>query len=264
MKLFYRESGQGQPLVLLHGIFGSSDNWFTQSKLLSENFHAYAPDMRNHGQSPHDDVFDYPSMASDILEFLETNHIADPVIIGHSMGGKVAMNFAVAHPDKLQKLIVVDIAPKPYDMKHYAILDGLKAIPIDSITTRAEADEALSAFVDEPDVRQFLLKNLQRKPEGGFRWKLNLPVIDRNIEKIGVDLQFAGKFEKPTLFVRGGRSNYVKDDDIDRIRAIFPAAQLETLATGHWVPAEKPGEFVDLVKRWLGSPAPPPASRPAR
>lgn len=251
MKLYHRESGKGQPVILLHGIFGSSDNWFTQSKLLSEDHHTYALDMRNHGHSPHDDVFDYPSMTADVLEFIKTHNIADPVVIGHSMGGKVAMNFAVAHPEMLRALVVVDIAPKPYNMSHYVILDGLKAIPIGEITARNEADEALARYVEEPDVRQFLLKNLQRRPEGGFKWKLNLDVIDANIEKIGLDLQFEGRFEKPTLFIRGRRSNYVKDEDFDHIRAIFPLAEIQTLDTGHWVPAEKPKEFVELVRGWM-------------
>jgi len=151
----------------------------------------------------------------------------------------------------LRGLVVVDIAPKAYNMSHYVILDGLKAIPISQITTRNEADEALARYVAEPDVRQFLLKNLQRKPEGGFKWKLNLDVIAANIEKIGLDLQFEGKFEKPALFVRGARSNYVKDEDLDRIREIFPGAEMQTLDTGHWVPAEKPKEFVDLVRGWM-------------
>jgi pimeloyl-ACP methyl ester carboxylesterase len=252
MKLFHRESGQGQPLVLLHGIFGSSDNWFTQAKLLSENFRTYSLDMRNHGQSPHDDTFDYPSMAADVLEFLETHAIRDPVLIGHSMGGKVAMNLAVAHPDSVQKLIVVDIAPKAYNMTHDAILDGLKAIHVDQITSRDGADEVLAIYVEDPDVRQFLLKNLQRTAKGRFKWKLNLAAIAGNIENIGMDLQFEGRFEKPTLFVRGARSGYVKDEDFDRIREVFPAAAIETLDTGHWVPAEKPKEFVELVRQWLG------------
>ena len=251
MKLYYRESGQGQPLILLHGIFGSSDNWFTQAKMLSENYHTYSLDLRNHGHSPHDDEFDYPSMVADVLAFIDTHQIKDPVLIGHSMGGKVAMNLAVAHPDKLKKLIVVDIAPKAYDMKHYAILEGLQAIPIDTITSRAEADEALAAFIDDADVRQFLLKNLQRKTEGGFKWKLNLPVIAGNIEKVGSELQFKGQFGGPTLFVRGARSNYVREDDLPGIREVFPAAEMVSLDTGHWLPAEKPVEFVALVKDWV-------------
>ena len=251
MTLFFRELGQGQPIILLHGIFGSSDNWLTQARLLSTDYHTYALDLRNHGQSPHEGAFDYASMTADLLEFINTNNIKDPVLIGHSMGGKVVMNFAVAYPDKLQKLIIVDIAPKPYNLDNYVILDGLKSIPIDTVGTRTEADEILAKFVEEPDVRQFLLKNLQRKPEGGFKWKLNLQVIANNIRNIGLDLQVEGKFEKPTLFVRGSRSNYVEDKDMDRILQIFPAATLETLDTGHWVPAEKPKEFVEVVTKWL-------------
>jgi pimeloyl-ACP methyl ester carboxylesterase len=219
--------------------------------MLSSNYNTYALDLRNHGQSPHDDVFDYGAMVSDLEKFMEDRGIKDPVVMGHSMGGKVAMNFAVAHPEKVQKLIVVDIAPKPYDMKNYVVLNGLNAIEIDGVTTRQEADEQLARFVDEADVRQFLLKNLQRKPEGGFRWKLNLPAITDNIDKIGLPLQFEGKYEKPTLFARGSRSNYVKDHDFDTIRTIFPAAEFETLDAGHWVPAEKPAEFVELVSAWL-------------
>lgn len=253
MKLFHRESGEGRPVILLHGIFGSSDNWLTQARLLSANFHTYALDLRNHGQSPHDDAFNYPVMAADVLEFIETNKITDPVIIGHSMGGKVAMNFALAYPGKLQKLIVVDIAPKTYDMKNYVILEGLKAIPIDEVSSREQADRMLAPFVPEPDVRQFLLKNLQRKAEGGFRWKLNLRAIDANIEKIGLDLEFPGRFDKPTLFVRGAGSNYIRDEDIGRIKQVFPLAELKTLDTGHWVPAEKPKEFVQLVEDWLSA-----------
>lgn len=236
---------------MLHGIFGSSDNWLTQSRLLSAHFHTFALDLRNHGQSPHDGTFDYPVMVDDIIEFMETHNIDNPVVVGHSMGGKVAMNLAVAHPGKLQKLIVVDIAPKPYSMEDYVVLKGLNSIQIDNVTTRQEADESLAAFVSEPDVRQFLLKNLQRKPEGGFKWKLNLPAISANIRNIGLPLQFEGTFEKPTLFVRGARSEYVKDHDFDRIKKIFPAAEFETLDAGHWVPAEKPVEFVEVVMKWL-------------
>jgi esterase len=253
MKLFFRELGQGDPIVILHGIFGSSDNWLTQARLMSEKYRVYTIDLRNHGQSPHDDAFDYPVMVEDLNQFLSDNNIADPIIIGHSMGGKVVMNFALKYPEKLKKLIVVDIAPREYNLEHYVIIKGLKAIPIEAITSRNEADVALTPFVPELDVRQFLLKNLQRKPEGGFTWKINLSVIDKNLSKIGYDLEFSGTFEKPTLFIRGGKSKYVRDTDMTRIKEIFPAAELETLETGHWVQAEKPKEFVDLVMRWLES-----------
>jgi pimeloyl-ACP methyl ester carboxylesterase len=251
MDLHYRELGQGQPIVMLHGIFGSSDNWLTQSRLLSSQYRTFAVDLRNHGQSPHDDAFDYPTMVEDVVSFLEMHRIENPVLMGHSMGGKVAMNFALAYPEKLDKLIVVDIAPKPYNMENYVVLQGLNAITIDEVTTRQEADDALARFVPEPDVRQFLLKNLQRKAEGGFKWKLNLPAITANIERIGLPLQFEGTFNKPSLFVRGSKSNYIRDHDFERITAIFPSAEFETLEAGHWVPAEKPAEFVQVVSRWL-------------
>ena len=238
-------------MIIMHGIFGSSDNWLTQARLFSPHYHVFTLDLRNHGQSEHHPDFDYRVMANDLNEFIDSKGLKNAIVIGHSMGGKVAMNFAVAHPDKLEKLIVVDIAPKPYNLEHYVILDGLKAIPIDTVASRTEADEVLSKFVPEVDVRQFLLKNLQRKSEGGFTWKLNLPVIDKNMRNIGLDLQFDGKFEKPTLFIRGGKSRYVHDADMERIKQIFPKAELETLDTGHWVQAEKPQEFVDVVKKWL-------------
>lgn len=251
MELFFRELGQGQPMIILHGIFGSSDNWLTQAKLFSPHYRVFTVDQRNHGQSPHDDGFSYPLMVEDLREFIDTHRLENPIVIGHSMGGKVAMNFALAHPEKLEKLIVVDIAPKPYNLEHYVIINGLRSVPIQSITSRNEADAALTEYVPEADVRQFLLKNLQRKAEGGFTWKINLPVIDKNLSNIGLDLQFDGKFEKPTLFIKGGKSKYVKDEDITRIKEVFPRAELKILDTGHWVQAEKPQEFVDMVMEWL-------------
>lgn len=259
MKLFFREyppvqpAGQKQTIVILHGLFGSSDNWLTQARILSNNhYKVYTVDLANHGQSPHSDNFDYISMVSDLDEFISDQKITDPVILGHSMGGKAAMNFALAHPDKLSKLIVVDISPRPYDLEHYSIVKGLNAIDIDTITSRGEADERLSSHVPEPDVRQFLLKNLQRKAAGGFSWKINLPVITQKLSNIGVDLQYPGAFNKPTLFIRGRLSRYVPDSDWPRITEVFPQATLVTMETSHWVQAEKPQEFVEAVMNWVG------------
>ena len=253
MKLFFREYGQGKPMIILHGLFGSSDNWLTQAKLFSPSYKVYTIDLRNHGQSPHSDTFDYESMVSDLSEFLQDHSISDPVIIGHSMGGKTAMNFALTHPEKIDRLIVVDISPKAYNLEHYSIVKGLLAIPIENIKSRNEADGILSQHVPESDVRQFLLKNLQRKTEGGFSWKINLKTISEKLSNVGVDLHAKGSFEKPTLFIRGAKSKYVPDSDWDRITQIFPTAKLETMDTGHWVQAEKPQEFVDIVTRWLNS-----------
>ena len=251
MKLFSRELGQGDPIIVLHGLFGSSDNWLTPAKLLANHYTVYSVDLRNHGQSPHSDDFDYPAMVEDLKEFVDGAGIQNTVLIGHSMGGKAAMNFALAYPNKLSKLIVIDIAPKAYDLEHYVIAEGLKAIPVESISSRNEADEILSQHVPQADVRQFLLKNLQRKSAGGFSWKINLPVISAKLANIGMDLHFPGTFDKPTLFIRGSRSKYISDADSDRITEVFPKAELESMDTGHWVQAEKPQEFADMVIRWL-------------
>jgi pimeloyl-ACP methyl ester carboxylesterase len=258
MKLFFREypavnnAATAQTIVILHGLFGSSDNWLTQARILSNNgYRVFTVDQVNHGQSYHSDNFDYPTMVNDLAGFLTEQNIQNPVILGHSMGGKAAMNFAIAHPDLLAKLIVVDISPRYYDLEHYTIVKGLNALNIETITSRNEADEKLSQFVPEPDVRQFLLKNMQRKTEGGFTWKINLPVITEKLANVGVDLQYTGTFNGPALFIRGARSKYVPDADWDRITSVFPKAQLETMDTGHWVQAEKPQEFVEIVMKWL-------------
>ena len=251
MKLFFRELGEGEPMIILHGLFGSSDNWLTQAKLFAPYYKVYSLDQRNHGQSPHSDAFDYVSMVEDLKEFIVDRSVSQPVIIGHSMGGKAAMNFALAHSDLISKLIVVDIAPKPYNLEHYTIVEGLKAIPVERLESRNEADEVLSQHVPEPDVRQFLLKNLQRQRDGGFSWKINLPVISEKLTNIGADLQFSGTFNKPVLFLRGGRSKYISDNDHQRIHEIFPAAEIQTLDTGHWVQAEQPQAFFDAVTAWL-------------
>jgi esterase len=257
MKLFFREykapNPQAQSIIILHGLFGSCDNWLTQAKLLCSEYTVYTLDQRNHGLSPHSDVFDYTAMAQDLNEFIDDHQISSPIIIGHSMGGKTAMNFALAHPEKLSALIVVDIAPRAYNLEHYSIADGLNSIALDGLTSRNEADAQLAKFVPETDVRQFLLKNLQRKSEGGFSWKINLMVITEKLSNVGVDLVYSGTFTKPTLFVRGKQSKYVQESDVAQILSVFPKAKLEALDAGHWVQAEKPTEFVDVVKNYLAS-----------
>lgn len=238
-------------MIILHGLMGSSDNWLPQAKMLSDEYRVFLVDQRNHGQSPHDSTLNYKVLTSDLKEFIEQQQLDKPIVLGHSMGGKTVMNFAVAHPEMLGAMIVADIAPKYYRVHHDVIVNGLKAIPIDTITTRGEADDVLAAYVPEEDVRQFLLKNLSRKPEGGFSWKINLPVIEQSLEDIGQDLQFEGTYNGPALFIRGSKSNYVKDADRDRIKALFPKSTLITLDTGHWVQAEKPKEFVEVVRNFL-------------
>jgi esterase len=251
MKLFFRESGQGQPLIILHGLFGSSDNWFSHAKTFAPFFKVYLVDQRNHGQSPHSDEFNYKALTLDLEQFITEHRIEKPIILGHSMGGKTAMNFAVKNPGKLDKLIVVDIVPKYYPVHHDQILEGLESIDLKTIQSRNEADQALSTYVPEPDVRQFLLKNLSRN-ENGFEWKINIAGIDKNIEQIGAGLEYPGSYDGPSLFIKGAKSNYYKPGDEEAIKKIFTQAKIETIDTGHWVQAENPQEFSRMVLTFLG------------
>jgi len=251
MKLFYRQSGSGQPLIILHGLFGSSDNWYSLAKVFAQHYSVWVVDQRNHGQSPHSGDFNYVLLTEDLKAFMEAHDLKDPIVIGHSMGGKVAMNLAVAAPERLKKLVVVDIVPKKYPVHHDHILDGLTAIPLDALTSRNEADKILSEHVAEPEVRQFLLKNLSRNSTGGFEWKINLPAIQEHIEEMGDAMQYPGTFDGPSLFVMGKKSNYFKQGDETLIKSFFPQAELTMLDTGHWVQAEKPTEFAQAVFQFL-------------
>jgi esterase len=253
MKLFYRKSGNGKPLIILHGLFGSSDNWFSLAKVFAEHFTVYLVDQRNHGQSPQSDDFNYKLLTEDLATFILDHHLEKPHIIGHSMGGKTAMNFAVKYPDQVDKLIVVDIAPKKYPVHHDHILEGLHSIDLQTLASRNEADTILSNHIPEPDVRQFLLKNLSRTSEGKFEWRVNIHAIDEHIEEIGSGMQYEGKFTGPALFVKGVRSNYYASGDEENILQIFPAAEFVTLNTGHWVQAEDPKAFAEATISFLNS-----------
>ncbi len=251
MKLFYRHSGQGKPLIILHGLLGSSDNWFTLAKVFAEHYSVYLVDQRNHGQSPQSDDFNYKLLTEDLYGFINEHHLDKPHIIGHSMGGKTAMNFAVKYPNQLDSLIVVDIVPKQYPVHHDHILDGLHSINLQTLTSRNEADQVLSSLIPEPAVRQFLLKNLARTSDGKFEWKVNLQAIDNHIEEIGAGMQYSGTFTGPTLFINGTRSHYFKPGDEELIHSLFPSAEIFNLDAGHWIHAEKPKEFAETVLSFL-------------
>lgn len=255
MKLAYREIGEGEPLIILHGLFGSSDNWLSIARELESRFKVYLVDQRNHGDSPHSDEFTYAAMAADIKEFVEEHALEKPVLMGHSMGGKTAMTFAVTYPELLKKLVVVDIAPRYYPVHHDRILEGLQSIDVDNLQSRREADKALAEYVPELGVRQFLLKNLGRSSEGGYEWKINLPVISEQIENVGEALGEEGRFEKPVLFINGEKSDYInRERDEPLIQQIFPQAKIETIAgAGHWVHAEKPAAVVEKVRTFIES-----------
>ncbi|MCU0340050.1 MAG: alpha/beta fold hydrolase [Spirosomaceae bacterium] len=253
MQLFFRQVGDGHPLIILHGLFGSCDNWLTISKPIAENgFSVYAIDQRNHGRSPHAPTHTYPDMADDLYEFIQQQNLQKPILVGHSMGGKTVMQFAMRYPDLAASLVVVDIAPKAYRVHHREILDGLAAVPLAQIQHRNEAEDVLKQYEELPAVRQFLLKNLYRNEAGAFDWRINLKVLDESIEIIGGDVEDKKVVETPTLFMRGALSNYVRETDLPSIGEWFPHAELDTIANaGHWVQAEQPQAFLDSLMRFL-------------
>ncbi len=246
MQLFFRQVGTGRPMVILHGLFGSCDNWLTISKVIADQgFSVYAVDQRNHGRSPHADTHTYPELADDLRDFLQQQEIEKPILVGHSMGGKTVMQYAMQYPDTFSHLVVVDIAPKAYPVHHTEILKGLNAIPLATIQNRNEAEAILSRYEPSAAVRQFLLKNLYRNETGVFDWRINLSVIEKNIEFIGADLTHAHVIHTPTLFIRGAQSRYILDEDFWTIQTLFPNVTIDTIEkAGHWVQAEQPEAFV--------------------
>lgn len=252
MDLYFRKHGNGKDIIILHGLFGSSDNWMSIGKVLSEDFTVWALDQRNHGQSPHSEKFDYEIMAEDLNEFIDKHQINIPNIIGHSMGGKVAMNFASKYPKKLDKLIVADIAPKYYPPHHQSILKGLNSVNLESISSRKEIDEILKKDIPEFGVRAFLMKNIFRTEEGNYGWRINLPVLTKKVNQEGEDQSEKVSFQGKCLFIRGENSNYILDEDFEPIKKAFPNATISTLKNaGHWLHAEQPEAFLDLVKNFF-------------
>ena len=252
MELHYRSLGEGQPLLILHGIFGTSDNWQTFGKQLAEDYQVFLIDQRNHGLSPHSDDFNYPLMAEDLHEFIQQHQLENPIILGHSMGGKVAMFYAVAHPAEFDKLIVVDIAPKSYPVHHQHILDALGAVDLETVSNRSEVEDQMKPHLSDRGVRQFLMRNLKREDDNSFSWKLNLSSIRQNIKKVGVAVETSNPVEKPVLFIRGAKSNYIQPEDEPLIHEIFPQAQVITIEkAGHWVHAEQPEALYDEVMHFL-------------
>ena len=254
MKLFYRQIGEnGSPIIILHGIFGSSDNWLTIGKILGETHRVYMVDQRNHGQSPQSEDFDYNVMAEDLKEFIDDHKIENLMLIGHSMGGTTVMQFAMNYPDKFSKMIVVDIAPKFYPVHHSMILQGLASINLKTLKSRTEANDLLKRFEENEGVRQFLLKNLWRNPEKNneFDWRINVPVITKNIDIVGFELSNEKSIKKPALFIRGSESHYIQPEDERKIWELFPDYELITIeGAGHWVQADKPAAFIEIVQRF--------------
>ena len=252
MDLKHKIFGHGPPLIILHGLFGTLDNWQTLAKRWAEDFTVLIVDQRNHGRSPHTDEHTYALMAQDLQEFMKRNGLPMAHILGHSMGGKTAMQFALHHPDMIDKLVVVDMAPKAYPGGHTTIIKALNAIDPGKLEDRQQADEQLALSIHQKGVRQFLLKNLSRDPAGGYRWKMNLPVLTRHYPDMIVNIDLDDVLEKPALFIRGDQSDYVEDEDILTILDHFPLGRLETISpAGHWVHAEQPDRLYQLVRDFL-------------
>lgn len=275
--LFFRKSGQGQALIIMHGLFGQNDNWGTLGRQFAEQgFEVYLVDLRNHGLSPHSDVWNYQVMSDDILELINDNNLQHVILMGHSMGGKVAMQFAIQHPELLDKLIVVDIAPKYYPPHNLDVLNALNAVDFSIVKSRKEVESILSETLTDFGTKQFLLKNIYWKEDTELDWRFNLKAITPQIENVGAAIPVGKRVERgeyrtgenpqhpthdpalntasstPTLFIRGEKSNYILDDDLNLIHDIFPNSKLETIADApHWVHAEKPKEFFECVMGFI-------------
>lgn len=220
---------------------------------MSANYTVYIVDQRNHGRSPHKEPFDYPTMAEDLKNFMEANWIFKSHLIGHSMGGKTVMQFAFDNPDMVDKLIVADIAPVQYSERHQHIFQALFELDLDALKRREEAEELLKNKIPGAAERLFILKNLTRKKEGGFRLKMNLPVIHKHYGDILAAIKNLDTFEGTTLFIKGAQSHHIEDSHRDTIRSLFPNVSIHTIENaGHWVHADAPDEFLRVVLKFLG------------
>lgn len=250
--LFSKIEGSGQPLLILHGFLGMSDNWKSLATQFSVHFQVHTLDLRNHGKSLHSSAFSYDIMAQDVFEYCQAHKLSSIHIIGHSMGGKVAMTLATTHPELISKLIVADIGPKFYPQHHQLILAGLNAVDFSKKPSRSEAEAILEKFIPDFGTRQFLLKNLYWKEPGQLAFRFNLAAFNENVDQVGQALPDHAQFFKPTLFIRGGNSNYILDPDFDAIKQHFPLATIQTIPeTGHWLHAENPTLFYNMVVSFL-------------
>lgn len=252
MKLFYREFGEGKPLMILHGLFGSSDNWQTLAKKFAREFKVYTVDLRNHGRSFHHEAFDYEVMMHDVEDLINTLGLDTVSLMGHSMGGKISMKYALNFPGKVENLIVVDIAPRKYQVLHDSIIKALKSLDLKQYNKREEVDDALSEMLQNFSIRQFLLKNLVRNHGGGFKWKINLDVIDKSIHNLVVEITADKPYTGRTLFIAGDKSDYIRPVDEEHIQTLFPGAEIHYLPdTSHWVHAQAPDLLFQTVMEFI-------------
>lgn len=255
MELFFRKYGKGKPLIILHGILGISDNWVTYGRRMADKgFRVIIPDQRNHGHSPHHRTFNYYALVDDLHEFIEDNKIDMPIILGHSMGGKVAMRYALEYPENVKGLIVVDTSLRTYVRFNYhqALIDAMLSVDFTGVKNRQEVEEQLKEKVPETRIRQFLMKNLYWNDNGQLDWRSNLVSIRENLEAMYDGVFYSSRYDGPAIFIRGGKSDYVLEEDYPAIRENFPMAGIVTVDNGtHWVHADEPDEFFEITSRFL-------------
>lgn len=247
--------GDGSPLIVLHGLFGSGTNWRSFAREMGRRWQVHLLDLRNHGQTAHGDSMTYPEMAEDLAAYLDEKGIDAAVIVGHSMGGKVAMRFALNAPRRVHRLVVVDIAPTVSAHDHVAVVTAMQNVDLDKVERREQASRALAEDIPQTELRQFLLQNLVAEGSG-YRWRINLDVLKANLPALSdfppgnAGDHYAG----PALFIRGQRSDYVPESAVPRIRELFSNAELVTIEdAGHWVHAEQPRAFLNAVEDFLSS-----------
>ncbi len=255
MQLTYTTFGEGQPVIILHGLFGSARNWQAIARNLSESFYVVSPDLRNHGNSPHAANMDYFQMADDVHALISELKLDAPVIIGHSMGGKVAMTLALSNPTLLKGLIVVDIAPVKYEHDYTQLISAMRSLSLSGISSRAEAETLLKQQLSSDRLAAFILQNLART-DTGLHWKINLEVIAQYLPDIGgfpFELDELA-CERSALFIGGSESSYIKDSHHEKICRYFPVAEIKMLTgAGHWTHVDKPEEFLFLIKNFIDS-----------
>jgi esterase len=254
MRLHFQAHGAGRPLIILHGFLGSLDNWQAMNRRFAQSYKAYSVDLRNHGRSPHSGVMNYSVMAQDVRHLIAEEGLDAPYILGHSMGGKVAMRLAALFPEVIEKLVVVDIAPRAYAPAHRTVLHGMRELNLHACKSFAAIGEALSAAIPDAVVRQFIVKNVTRDSDGNFQWRLGLDEIINNYAALTEAILIEKPFTKPAYFIRAERSGFVRDSDLTAIRESFPNSRFTTIASsGHWVHIEAADAFYAATASFLGS-----------
>ena len=250
MKLYSKIYGnKEESLIIIHGLFGMSDNWHSLARKFQKHYTVHLIDLRNHGRSPHSEIFNYEVMCMDLLEYIQEHNLKKPIVLGHSLGGKVAMGFAFSYPHSLSKLIIADIAPRCYSTEfHKRILDSIVQVPLKKFSSRDEVDRALSVYLDDKRIRLFLMKNIYRDKDHNFNWRFNINVLLEKVNNISGIEFLKGKVLTPTYFIKGGNSNYINSSDEDIIKEHFSNFKISTIDNaGHWLHAEYPEDFYNNV-----------------